>query len=386
MKRLLSTASTLSLLVLCSCTQTVVVYKPKVTLDPMPVVSAAAETPEKDDPEISKQWYLGKLGLTKDLMASPLLEGNYNVRVAILSTGIDYNHEDLQGQVAVNTAEITQKALGEKPGPNQVDDDKNGLVDDIVGYDVVDGDGLAYDRHGAGTAVAGLIAAKVRNGTGVAGIMRKVSLIPIRYIDDNGQGSVANLAAALEVAVKLKPHVIYIQNAQFRMGGHEGNAQVAGVEAGLIKRYLDEIQALRIPVVLGAGDSMADYGNDAVEKLLKGYENVILVTATTKDDNRTLMSNFGMTDVTIAAPGEKLLTLKPFNKTGEVSGTGYAAAQVTAAVALARSILGDRATPEKLVTALISPKSGDVVPALSTFTRGGTRLNLVKFLNEIKTL
>ncbi len=370
---------------LMACTQTVIVYKPNPKLDPLPNLEKITET-DKDDPYFSKQWHLPKMGVTKKVLASSLLDGNYNVKIALLSTGVDYNHEDLRGQIIVNSAEITQKALADKPGPDRVDSDGNGLVDDIVGYDVVDGDGLAYDRHGAGTAVAGLIAANSRNGVGISGLMKRVALYPIRYIDDNGQSSVANLASALELAIKAKPHVIFIQNTLFRLGGHEGDPEVAAIEVGLIKGLLDEVSKLKIPVVVGAGENMSDYGNDGIEKLMKSYDNVVVVTSTGRDDNRTLMANFSMNEVMIGAPGEKLLSLKPFNKYGEVAGTAYAAAHVTAALGLARSSLGERATPDKLIPILVSPKASDTVPALVPFTRSGTRLNVVKFLNELKSI
>lgn len=371
---------------LAACSQTVVLYKPSSKIDPLPSQEKGADQQAKNLVDPSRQWNLGKLGITKEVLTGPILEGNVNVKVALLSTGVDYNHPALAGQIAINPAEITKKAAGEIEGGDREDTDKNGLVDDIVGYDVVDGDGLAYDRHGAGTAVAGIIAAKPVAGKGPAGLMKKVSIYPIRYIDDNGQSSVANLASALEIAIKSKAHVVFIQNTQFRLGGHEGNPEVARVEASLIKKYLDELQALKIPVVLGAGDAMHEYGNDEIEKLIKAYDNMIVVTATGKDDNRTMMASFSMTDVTIAAPGEKIPSLKPFGNYGEVSGTAYAAAHVTAAVALARSALGERATPERLIPVLISPKASDQVPGLATFTRSGTRLNLVKFLNELKSI
>jgi subtilisin family serine protease len=369
-----------------ACSKTVVLYKPNPKLDPLPSQEKPAEAQKTAQADLNKQWNLAKMGITKEILSGNLLEGNPNVRVAILSTGVDYNHPALAGQIAVNTAEITKKAAGEIEGGDREDTDKNGLVDDIVGYDVVDGDGLAYDRHGAGTAVAGIIAAKATAANGMSGLMKKVTLYPIRYIDDNGQTTVANLASALEIALKSKPHVVFIQNTQFRLGGHEGNPEVARVEASLIKKYLDELQSLKIPVVLGAGDAMHEYGNDEIEKLIKLYDNLIVVTATGKDDNRTMMASFSITDVTIAAPGEKIPSLKPFGNYGEVSGTAFAAAQVTAAVALARSALGDRATADKLIPVLISSKAGDPVPALASFTRSGTRLNLVKFLNELKSL
>lgn len=372
--------------VLSGCTQTVVVFKPNPKLDPLPDTAKWEEDAKvNNEVDLSKQWNLAKLGITKEVLAGSLLDGNYNIKIALLSTGVDYNHPALRGQIAINTAELTKKAAGEKLGPDREDNDKNGLTDDIVGYDVVDGDGLAYDRHGAGTAVAGIIAAHGKAG-GVTGLMKRVSIYPVRYIDDNGQSSVAALAAALDLAIKSRPHVIFIQNTQFRLGGHEGDGEIAKVEADLIKRYLDELQSQKIPVVLGAGDSMVEYGNDEIEKLLKGYDNLIVVTATGKDDTRTMMSSFSITDVTIAAPGEKIPALKPFEKYGEVSGTAFAAAQVTAAVALAKGLLGERLTIEKLAPVLISPKASDPVTALAPFTRSGTRLNLIKFLNEVKSI
>jgi hypothetical protein len=373
-------------LLLINCTQTVIVYKPSANIDPMPISESAAEPVAKPDPSSAQQWYLAKLGINKEAQAGSNFEGNYNIRIALLSTGVDYNHEDLRGQIAINRAEIVQAAAGSKAGPNRQDDDKNGLVDDIVGWDVVDGDGLAYDRHGAGTATAGLIAARTNNGIGIAGIMKKVSIYPIRYIDDNGQSSIANLAAALEIAVRSQPHVVFIQNTQLQLGGQKGEAEIVAVEVGLVKKYLDVLQAKKIPVVVGAGDAMSDYGTEALEKLIKSYDNVVIVTGTGKDDNRSLMSNFGMNDVTLAAPGEKLYTLKPFDAYGEVSGTGYAAAQVAAGLALARSLVGDKATPERITPILISAKAGDPVPALTSFTRSGTRFNITRFLAEVNKL
>jgi subtilisin family serine protease len=175
-----------------ACMQTVIVFKPSPFLDPLPDQTRTAATEEKADPKVDEQWNLAKVGFTPQSATSSDFAGNYNVKIAILSTGIDYNHEDLIGQVAINRKEITNQAAGEKPGVNRKDDDNNGLVDDVVGWDFVDGDGFAYDRHGAGTAVAGIIAARQNNGKGITGLMRNVTLYPIRYIEDHGPTSIAN--------------------------------------------------------------------------------------------------------------------------------------------------------------------------------------------------
>src|SRR5690606_25508546 len=150
----------------------------------------------------------------------------------------DYNHEDLIGQVAINKAEITE-AVDIKPSVNYKDDDDNGLVDDIVGYDVVDGDGLAYNRHGTGTAVAGIIAAKA-NGYGIRGIVDSVSLYPIRYINENGQSDIPKLVQALEIALKQKSDVVFVQSLDLPMGGGMGAADVAGIEGQMLSKVLGE--------------------------------------------------------------------------------------------------------------------------------------------------
>jgi len=367
-----------------ACTQTVILFKPKPNIDPMPNLSACPEKDE-DDPRASEQWSLAQLGVTPEVLKSPTVLGNPNVRIAILSTGVDYNHEDLCGQIAINQKEITQKAAGDRPDVNRLDDDGDGLVDNVVGYDVVDGDGFAYDRHGAGTAVAGIIAANQRNGIGIAGIMRQVTLLPVRYIDNNGQTSVGALSAALDAALKMKPHVIFLQTAQIQLGGHEQTAGLISDELSLLKTYFDRLKAAKIPVIVGAGDDMSQFGASEMDKLLRTYENVLVVTALDKDGRRTLLANIHNQDVVTAAPGEGILTLKPGNRYTEVNGTAYAAAHLTAAVGLARAQLADRMEITKVINALVSAKGADVDVALERDTRGGTRLQIVKFLSELRS-
>ncbi|MGE4130604.1 MAG: S8 family serine peptidase [Bdellovibrionales bacterium] len=366
-----------------ACTQTLILFKPSPVIDPMPNTDACPKVVEAD-PQAKDQWTLSQLGVSQEVLQSGVLDGNANVRIAIMSTGVDYNHPDLCGQIAINKAEITQKAIGDRPDVNREDDDKNGLVDDIAGYDVVDGDGLAYDRHGAGTAVAGIIAANQSNGIGIAGLMKNVTLLPIRYIDNNGQASIASLAGGLEATLKLKPHVIFIQSAQIQVGGHRQEAALAANELGILKGYLDRVRDAKIPVIVGAGDDMGQFGSTEIDKLLKSYDNVLIITAVDKEGKRSLLANTHSQDVLTAAPGEEVLTLKPGGKTGLVNGTAYAAAHVTAAVGLARAALADRLDTAKLIQTFISAKGSEPDAALERDTRGGTRLQIVKFLGEIR--
>jgi subtilisin family serine protease len=377
--------SILAVLGSVSCTNIVVLFKPKPNIDPMPKVEACPQKDE-DDPKAGEQWSLAQLGVTPEVLKSAAVGGNANVRIAILSTGIDYNHEDLCGQISVNKAEITQKAIGDRPGVNREDDDKNGLVDDVAGYDAVDGDGFAFDRHGAGTAVAGIIAANQRNGVGIAGLMKSVTLIPVRYIDNNGQTSVGNLTAGLSAALKLKAHVIFVQTAQIQIGGNRQESELISAEISFLKTYLDKTREAKIPVIIGAGDDMGQFGVTDLDKVLKSYENVIVVTAVDKEGKRSLLANSHSQDVLTAAPGEDVLSLKPGNAYATVSGTAYAAAHVTAAVGLARSVLADRMEIPKVVNTLISAKGSESDVGLERETRAGTRLQIVKFLSEIRSL
>ncbi len=369
---------------LMGCTQTVILFKPKPNIDPMPAsVEGCPSVESLPDPLKDKQWNLEMVGLTAEVLPTPLTLGNANVRVAILSTGIDYNHEDICGKVAVNKPEITHKAPGDRVEVDQKDDDGNGLVDDVVGYDVVDGDGLAFDRQGSGTAVAGILAATRDNGKGIAGLMKEVTLLPVRYIDNNGQASVAALASALEVAMKLKPHVIFLQSAQIQLGGWGQDADLIKSELALLKVQFDAVSKAKVPVVVGAGEDMGQFGSSELDKLLRKYENVIVVTAVNKAGQRSLLANSHTQDVITAAPGDGIWTLKPGNQYQEVYGTAYAAAHVTAALGLARARLADRMDINEIVNVLVSADGGDSDEALERETRGGTRLNIAKFMTAI---
>ncbi len=363
------------------CTKTVIIYKPSPFVKPQPNLDVKGFE-SKTDPRFSEQWNLKQIGVDEAELASGELNGNVNVKVALLSTGLAYNDDEFSGQVWINRANLVQKAAGEKMA---VVTDKPGIVD-VVGYDVVDNDGFAYDRHGAGTAIAGIIAARQRNGIGIAGLVKDVSLYPVRYINDNGQTTVDNLIRALEVTIAAKPHVVFIQNTQFRLGGYQSDPEIIKVELGLLNQRLRALQQMKIPVVIGSGDNMSDFGSSQLDAIFKAYDNVVVVTATDKTDNKAFLANFSFDNVHTAAPGEGILTTQPGNKTGLISGTAAAAAHVTAALVLARSTLGDRVTYEKIIPLLTSTESSDVVPKLEPFFRAANRLNLPKFLAAVRKL
>lgn len=363
-----------------ACNRTEILFKPSAEMDPMP--SAADDQPEGKDPLQDKQWYLAKIGVDSTTLTSGVLTGNKNVRVAVLSTGIDYNHEDLVGRVAVNKAELSSNEPSAATLLNQKDDDNNGLVDDFVGYDVVSGDGLAFDRHGAGTAVAGLIAARQNNGKGISGLMSDVTLFPVRYIDDNGQTSVPSLLAALDVVAKARPSVVFLQSVSVRLGGRENTAEVAATELTAIGQRLDALRTLGIPVVVGAGSDNSIFGTKKIEALLKQYDNVVVVTSSNEKDQKVFLANYSPQYVATTGPGTAILTTAPSNGYAEVSSTSMAAAQVTAAFALA-TVKHGPVPYKKLIAALTSDEGGDAVEDLAQLSIGRNRVNLPKFLGAV---
>ena len=141
-----------------------------------------------------------------------------------------------------------------------------------------------------------------------------------------------------------------------------------------------------LDVVVGSGDDMGDFGSSEMDQVLRSYDNVIVVTSSDVSDGIGFMANFSFRNVLTAAPGEEILTTKPLNQYGKVSGTAYAAAHVAAALALAKASAGQKFDYANLVPVLASAKGSDQVSGMARFSRGGNRLNLPKFLSELRSL
>lgn len=366
------------------CSQFTILFKPPAQLDPVPASKVERAKVEKEKESVS--WSMSAIGLTDDFYReSAETRGNVNIRVAILSTGIDYNHEDLIGQVQINRQEITE-AVDINPSINYKDDDGNGEIDDIAGKDFVDGDGLGFDRHGAGTAVAGIIAAKT-NGYGVKGILDLVSLIPVRYINENGQSDVPKLAQALEYARKVRADVVFVQNIDLPLGGgFMVDPTAVEIEKSLIRSALSKFEGTDIPIVVGAGESLQDFKDTSLGGVFLSSANVIAVTSTDQVGRLSLLANRGNRTVKLAAPGDKILTTAPGNRYKEVRGTAYAAAHVAGVLALAKSMYGDRLSlKDHILPAISSPRSGTASDYFDQFTVvSGTILSVPKLLNVIE--
>ena len=136
--------------------------------------------------------------------------GSNDVVVAVIDTGVDYNHQDLAANIFQNTADCNN---------NGVDDDGNGHIDDCHGIDAVNGDSDPMDDHGHGTHVAGIIGAVGNNGIGVAGVAWNVKILPCKFLDATGSGFLSDAIACLDYVAAMKDRGVNIVATNNSWGG-----------------------------------------------------------------------------------------------------------------------------------------------------------------------
>lgn len=379
----ISLASTLvlgSLVVGCSARNIVTESNPY--LDPTPVTTVVSK--QGVDPLAKDQWNLSKIGIT----AASTQTGSRRIKVAVLSTGVDYTHEDLAANIFINRGEWKDVTPGAQSPLDGEDSDRNGYKDDFIGYDFVENDGLPYDRNGAGTAMAGVLGAVTGNGFGISGVVKDISIVPVRFIDSSGHVLFPNLLKALNYALETKVDVILLQTPSYEFGSTAAGAAraaLAEMERQMLKQSLEAIRRAGIPVVASAGNSGSVVGQtNSLATEISRYTNVVVVTSVDQADERPFISNFGREKVHISAPGKDILTTAPDNKYTRVSSTSVAAAQVAGTFALAINQTYGRIEPQKLVETLLKTDSGDVVERLKYETISGSRLNVAKYLSQLK--
>lgn len=225
------------------------------------------------------QWGLAHVGWTPQLAAGATAP----VIVAVIDTGLDYYHPDLHpDNVYFNPGEVL----------NGRDDDRNGYVDDVLGWNFVDGNGNPWDQAGHGTHVAGVIAARTGNGEGIAGMAPTVRILPVKALNFIGQGRASRVAEAIYYAVGQGARVINLS-----LGG-ERLSQAA-------RRAIEHAHDKGVVVVVAAGND----GRDIAGQGPAALDKVITVGASGPDDRRAAFSNHGV-EVDLVAPGEDILSLR----------------------------------------------------------------------------
>ncbi|MFM9058403.1 MAG: S8 family peptidase, partial [Planctomycetaceae bacterium] len=261
--------------------------------------------------------------------------GSKNVVVGIVDEGIDINHPDLAANIWVNPYDPV----------DGIDNDGNGYVDDVNGWDFVYGDNSVYnageDQHG--THVAGTIGGIGGNGAGVAGVNWNVTMLSTKFLGPNG-GYTSDAVKALDYLTDLKTrHGINIvaSNNSWGGGGYSSALHAAiirGANAGIL--FVAAAGNGGGDGIGDSNDSVANYPSNystlqaATGQPAAAYESVIAVAALTSSGGLASYSNYGATTVDIAAPGSSIWSTLPGNTYGNYSGTSMATPHVTGAVAL----------------------------------------------------
>lgn len=276
-------------------------YQPEVEFaQPNYIYHHFATTP--NDPSYPNLWSLDNRGQTvnsitgtadADIDAPEAWEinrGSPPVIVAVIDSGVDYNHPDISSNIWTNPGENAT---------NNIDDDGNGYIDDSRGWDFVDNDNNPMGVNSHGTHVAGTIGAVGNNSLGVTGVSWTVKIIPIRVLDSLGAGTTANITAGIDYAVANRARIINMS-----IGSNPGGS----ADPTLIAAIADADRA-GVLLVIAAGNSANN--NDSFHVYPSDYPdaNIISVAATDQNDALASFSNYGSVSVDVGAPGTNIYSL-----------------------------------------------------------------------------
>jgi len=314
------------------------------------------------------QWGLKRIGFTtsgRDGKGSLWPKQGEPVMVAVVDTGIDFGHPELAGTIAINDQDDPN---------NDQDDDDNRFKNDFLGWNFVSDGNNTFDDNGHGTFVAGIIAARIDNGIGMAGINPWARILPVKVADMFGRSNDVDVAQGIAYAARRGAKVI--------------NVSIGGRTLSKIEQAaIDEAVQRGALVVVAAGNE----NEDLKDLSPAGLAGVITVTATDQKDKRTAYSNWGA-KADIAAPGEEILSLRAIQtdllqffdkdyKPGSnilgthrqyyrLSGTSFAAPYVAGVASLLLS-LRPELTPAQVRRMILQSAKDIEVPGIDQFTGYG---------------
>ena len=307
--------------------------------------------------------------------------------VAVIDTGVDYTHEDLLPNMWRNEKEIPN---------NGIDDDGNGYIDDIVGWDFLSNDNKPYDlassdlgdllrggNPGHGTHCAGNVAARGNNGKGIAGVNPNAEIMALRFIGDEG-GSTEGAIGAIRYAVDNGAKVL--SNSWGSEGEDPNEAEQNKALQDAIQYALDK----NVLFIAAAANSGRNNDTDAKKAFPASYphDNIISVAAIDSANKIASFSNYGATTVDIGAPGVKIFSTVPGNKYSDTvidlmgatwDGTSMACPHVAGAAAFYWSAHPEKTWQEVKAAILASAKK---IPSLTGKTLTGGKLSVEELMKN----
>jgi len=284
---------------------------------PSSVARAAAASASQGDPNLVDQWALSSdraMGITT---AWNQITGG-DIVVAVVDSGMKLDHPEFAGNLWTNSGEIEG---------NGIDDDHNGYVDDVHGWDFIGRDADPSDANGHGTHVAGIIGARGDNHIGGSGVAQHVKLMAVRVLDANASGTTDGVARGLKYAVDNGAKIINLS-----LAGPSGSDDLL---AALLYAELRGVV-----VVAAAGNNGEDLTNSPAFPASYITSNIVGVAATREDLDLSDISNYG-NGADIAAPGEDILSTASDGGYEWRTGTSMAAPAVAGTLALLASARPD---------------------------------------------
>ena len=295
---------------------------------------------EPNDPLYSEMWGMPKINAPA---AWDIQEGDEDMVVAVLDTGIDWQHPDLKDNIWQNSGEDTDgdgvlewtgtQWVFDPDDINGIDDDGNGYADDFIGWDFINNNNMPIDICGHGTHVAGTIGALGNNEIGVIGVSPNVKIMPLKildlYSDGRCRGPIDKIAEAVNYASTMG---VKISN----------NSYGGGPNSAVMREAIEQAESQNHLFIASAGNDGFNTDNLSVYPASYDLPNIISVAATNQQDllssfGNGKSSNYGATTVDLGAPGSNILSTTPNNSYNSNQGTSMASPHVAGAAALIAS-------------------------------------------------
>lgn len=329
--------------------------------EPDYIVFATDTTP--NDPGYNDLWGMLKIEAPA---AWDVQRGTGHTVVGVIDTGVDYSHEDLSDNIWTNADEVAG---------NGVDDDGNGFVDDVYGWDFLNEDSDPMDDNSHGTHVAGTIGATGDNALGVVGVVWTTRIMALKFLGADGFGVTSDAVEAVNYATMMRERGVPVRLTNNSWGG--GGFDQAMYDA------VEAAGAAGMLFVAAAGNEATDNDVFAHYPSSLTLSNVIAVANTDVSDDLAGSSNYGSVSVDLAAPGSSIKSTILSDSYGYKSGTSMAAPHVAGAAAL----LWDSASGASWQEIREAIFAGvDPVTDLSGLLVTGGRLNVQAALEQLEPM